>query len=192
MIKTIVFDFSGVIAYGFISGWVKNNLASGDPRITYIKQSSHAWDIGEISLEETYRRIAHVTDVPPEKIWETFFENTKAEKDIVEIIKQLKKHYKIILFSNYLGELLRKLLDKHEITDLFDEILISSEHKTKKPYKEFFELLTKVSGVKKDEMIFIDDTEENVVASNAFGIKAFIYTESKMLLTDLRSAGVKI
>lgn len=192
MIRTIAFDYTGVISQGPIMNWIKENLTPDDKRYELIKQSSHKWDIGEIGLGEAYLKISEVTGVAVDRIWETFFENTKLESEILGIIKKLKKNYKIILFSNHMGELLRKLLTKHEITDLFDDIIISSEHKMKKPSVEFFNALVSIAGNNKEEVILIDDTKENIDASNQFGIKAILYTDSKKLIDDLCQLNISL
>ncbi len=192
MIKAIVFDYTGVISQGPIMEWIKKNLTPDDNRYLLIKESSYKWDMGEITLDEAYLRIEKATGVSSEKIWDTFFKNTTLENEVIEIIKKLKKNYKIILFSNHLAELLRKLLAKHQITDLFDKILISSEHKMKKPSGEFFKVLVSITETNKDEMVIIDDTSENVRASNKFGIKAITYKDSKTLISDLQKLSVKV
>lgn len=192
MIKAIVFDYTGVISHGPIGDWVRKNLTSEDKRYILFNESSHKWDMGEITLEEIYLRISSITGVKVELIWDKFFENTILKNDVINIIKRLKKKYKIVLFSNHAGELLRRLLIKHKITELFDEILISSEHKMKKPSPEFFNLLLNITKVKKDEMVFVDDNKLNVEATNKFGILCFIFQSSQKLIRDLKSLGVKV
>lgn len=182
MIKTIVFDYTGVISAGPIMNWMKSSLVPDDPRYQLIKDSSHLWDLGQIGLLETYRRIETATGVKSEQIWDVFFDKTSVDAEMIALIQQLKKNYQIILFSNHLSELLRKLLDKHQLNELFDEIIISSEHKMKKPTVEFFNLLLSTSGHKPHELVFIDDTKDNVLAGQKLGIDSIQFTS----LTELR------
>lgn len=192
MIKVIVFDYAGVIAPGPISSWLKQNFADNDVRHEYFKKYSKRWDMGEVDLDEFYRLISEMSGVSPELIWDTFFENSIYNDDVIEIIKKLKENYRVILFSNNFSDSLRKLLEKHKIAHLFDEIIISSEHKMMKPSHEFFHLMLSVIKANKDEIVFIDDTKLNVDESNKLGIKAFLFTDAKTLSKDLFSIGVKI
>jgi len=191
MTKVIVFDYGGVITpLGPVRLWINKNLNSNDEKILLFKEKTHKWDLGELGLKEVYETLSYVTGVAPDLIWSTFFEKSLLNNEIVDLIKKLKRHYKIILFSNHCGELLRRLLEKHQIRDLFDEVIISSEHKMRKPDTKFFELLVKKSGVNKDEIIFIDDHEKNIEAANAFGIKACQFTDYEQLIKDLKAEGV--
>jgi len=192
MIKAIAFDFKGVVMPGPIAEWAEKNLTHDDDKYKLLIESSRKWDVGEIPLEEAYQIMSQITGVASNKIWETFFENKPLNEEVIEIIKNLKKHYKIGLFSNHIGELVRKILYKHQITDLFDEILISSEHRKKKPDPKFFKILLIVMGVKKDDIIFIDDSSTNVQAAISLGIKAIFYKNPQQLIIDLNELGISL
>jgi len=55
-----------------------------------------------------------------------------------------------------------------------------------------FAILKNISGVNKNEIIFIDDQKENVDGSNNFGIKAIQFLSAEQLIKDLKTEGVKI
>jgi len=192
MIKVIAFDYAGVVAPGPFSSWLKQNFPENDVRHEYFKRYSKRWDMGEVDLDEFYRLISEMSGVSSELVWDTFFENSIYNEDVVEIIKKLKKKYKVVLFSNNFSDLLRKLLEKHKIAHLFDEIIISSEHKMTKPSQEFFHLMLSIVRAGKDETIFIDDRKLNVDESNKLGIKAFLFKDAKILSKDLSSIGIKL
>jgi len=192
MIKVIAFDYAEVVAQGPLTTWLRKNLQPDDERIKAFEEHARDWDLGVIALSEVDKILSRLTGIVPEKIWEEFYEMSLPNLDTINLIKELKKKYKIVLFSNFVGELLRKLLNHYGITDLFDEIIISSEHKMLKPDPNFFELLVTKSGVKKTEIIFTDDRKENVDASNVFGIKAIQFENAEQLIKDLQTAGVKI
>lgn len=192
MIKVIAFDYAGVVAHGPFSSWLKQNFPDKDIRHEYFKQYSKRWDMGEVDLEEFYKLISEMSGVSPESVWDTFFENSIYNEDVVATIKKLKENYRVVLFSNNFSYILRKLLQKHKITNLFDEIIISSEHKMMKPSKEFFDLMLSIVKVNQDEVVFIDDREVNVDASNKLGIKTILFQNYKQLTKDLKTQGVKI
>lgn len=186
MIKVIAFDYADVITPSPVAKWFNENLKPTDKKYIYFKNHAKGWNIGEANAQMVYELMYKVTGIPAHKIWERFYKNYIADKEIIKLIKQLKKDYKIFLFSNFVGEILRKLLKKDNITELFDEIIISSEHKMQKPSFDFFEILFKTSGVKKEEILFIDDREENVDAGNKFGIKSIQFINPKQLKIDLK------
>lgn len=186
MIKAIAFDYTGVIsAYGPIKKWMDHNLAKEDERYVLYEASTHKWDMGEMTLDEMYEALSKVTGTPQDKLWSTFFEKQILNKELTDYIEKLKRNYKVYLFSNHHSGLLKKLLELHSISDLFVQIIVSSDHKLKKPDPAFFKVLLKVTGVEKDEIVFIDDLQENVDAGNNFGIKSILFKTVKKLKTDL-------
>ena len=192
MIKVIAFDYADVIAESPMSKWVRENIHPDDEKLIALREKAHIWDVGKMSIKEVYEFLGEITGIAPELIWENFYEKSLPNKEVIDLIRELKKNYKIILFSNFIAKLLRKLLNKYGITDLFDEIIISSEYKMRKPDPKFFELLIKRTGVKKTEIIFTDDQIKNVNGANEFGIKAFLFINAGQLVKDLKTQGVKI
>lgn len=186
MIKVIAFDYADVVSPSAFSKWVRENLTPEDAKYHHYKNHSLKWDVGEMNLNEVYDVLSNITEIPKYLVWNKFYKNLNTDREVIKLIKKLKKNYKIFLFSNYIGELLRTLLEKQKITDLFDEIIISSEHKLKKPDPKFFEVLLKKSGVSKDEILFIDDKLENINGAKDFGINAFQFINSEKLLKDLK------
>lgn len=191
MIKVIAFDYRGVVsAFGPIKRWLDENLSEEDERYILYNLGATKWDKGEMNLDQMYDALSKITGVPAEKMWETFFEKQLLNDDVVNLIRELKNNYKIYLFSNHQGELLRKLLQMHGITELFDDIIVSSEHKLIKPSNEFFNILLKVARVKRDEIIFIDDSAKNVEAAREFGIKSILFKDTEGLKKSLKSFAI--
>ena len=59
---------------------------------------------------------------------------------------------------------------------VFDKVFSSAEVGFKKPDKEFFQVIMKeLKGVKKEEILFWDDREKNIIGAKKFGFKAYIY-----------------
>lgn len=192
MIKVIAFDYAGVVAPGLFSSWLGQSNVNKDIGHKYFEQYSKRWDMGEVDLEGYYKLISEMSGVAPELIWNTFFENSIYNEDVVKIIKKLKQKYKVVLFSNNFSDALCRRLEKHKIANLFDEIIISSEYKMMKPSREFFRVMLSIVKANKNETVFIDDKILNVDASNKLGIKAFLFTNAKALSKDLSDIGIKI
>ncbi len=190
MIKTIVFDFAGVIAPGIIMSWLKRNLTRDDPRYKKFHEASNKWDLGQVTIEEFYALLSDITDIPTGSIQKELYENSTYHIEVIDIVKRLKKNYKIILFSNNFAHNVYQLLDRHDIKGLFDEIIISSEHNMKKPDSRFYQMMLSIANAKKNEVIFIDDTQENVDAGTMLGIQSFLYKDHDQLIRDLTSQGI--
>ena len=190
MIKAIVFDYMEVIAPSPIKSWIYKNLPNPTERLETLGSYGNKWDRGGVDLNNFYEILSKVTDVPAKSIWDTFYKNHPADKEIINIIKKLKKHYKIILFSNNCGDNLRLLMKKQKIYSLFDEIIISSDYQMTKPDPKVYVLMLLIAKIDVSEAIFIDDRQINVDAGNKLGIKSLLFTNPQKLITDLKSQNI--
>ena len=108
----------------------------------------------------------------------------KINEELINIIKKLKKKYKIALLSNNSVELRQKLIDQN-IIDLFDTVVISSEVGHQKPQPEIFEVLFNKLGVNSNEVIFIDDTKQSLFNASSIGYTPILYTDNQKLEEEL-------
>jgi epoxide hydrolase-like predicted phosphatase len=193
MVKAIVFDYFGVIVEdSVVSKWIKKNFSDPESRIKAVVESSIKWDLGETGYSEFNKILSRYTGIPANQIFSTFFENIKMHQGTIELIKLLKNNYKIILLSNAPKENLQKMLKNQNIENLFNEIVISAEHKIMKPDPKIYELMLSIGGINASEAIFIDDRQVNVDAAANLGIKSFLFTDATTLKNDLTSMGIKL
>lgn len=109
------------------------------------------------------------------------------DQQVIDLIKKLKPDYKIGLLSNSTKGYIRQILEEQEITDLFDEIIVSSEAGVTKPNSKIFNLTLEKLEVKPDEAIFIDDNDYNVEAARNLGIESILYTDLASLKEKLET-----
>lgn len=192
MIKAIVFDYSGVIAPSYVSSWIRKNFPNDDLKIKKFNEYSIMWDMGEMDYEKYNNLLSEITKIPSEEIWNTFFKHIQPFQGVIELIKILKKNYKIILFSNNFAPNLRKIIKNQNIENLFDEIIISSDYHMVKPQKDFFDLLLSIARIDKSEAIFFDDRIINVDAANKFGIKSFTFVDADTVKKDLSKNNIEL
>ena len=56
-----------------------------------------------------------------------------------------------------------------------------------KPNPDFYWHILRSEGVKPEEAVFIDDTEENVLSAQKIGINSILFTDSDSLKTRLKN-----
>ena len=112
-------------------------------------------------------------------------ETKKVNDGLVEIIKKLKPKYKIALISNYPAHL-REKLHKQNLTELFDEIIISGEVGYQKPQPEIFMLLCEKLHITPSELIFIDDSKKSLEGALTIGYTPILYKNNQQLEEDLQ------
>ncbi len=111
------------------------------------------------------------------------------ERENRELVKALKKNYKLAILSNASP---REISEMGEVSEYFDAIVLSSEVGFGKPKKEAYEIVLSKVGVSSTEAIFIDDTLENVEGAKKAGIEAVLYKDTEQLKKDLKKRGVRL
>lgn len=194
MIKAIAFDFGGVIEIK------ERNLFKEIAEFLHIDikelnnvyfSFNHLSNTGKLSGDEvkelTFKKlgasdeeIAHIKNLAIE-----IHKTKKINFELIEIIKELKsKNYKIGLLSNNSVKLNEKLLNNN-LTNIFDEIVISSEVGYQKPQPEIFKILAKKLGVDITELLFIDDTKRSLEGAEDIGYTPLLYTSNEKLKEDI-------
>jgi putative hydrolase of the HAD superfamily len=105
-------------------------------------------------------------DFPAHRIWQ---------------LHQLKKRYRLILMSNtnetHLAAIQKKMgrLDYKNFTGAFEAVYYSHEQGMRKPESRFFEHILQQHNLSPNEVLFVEDTPENLVPAKALGIKTYLH-----------------
>ena len=107
----------------------------------------------------------------------------------VTLFKQLKAsgNYKIYALTNWSAEKWEFALELFPFFNYFDDVLVSGQQKTRKPYPEIYNLIINKFAINPERAIFIDDNEENVNAAQSHKIHGIHYKSHQQLLNELRS-----
>jgi HAD superfamily hydrolase (TIGR01509 family) len=114
------------------------------------------------------------------------------DQKVISIIGGLRKNgYSLAVLSNSSSEV-REIPRYREVFKYFDHVLLSRETGAIKPDQRAYERLLKDSGNQPGEIIFVDDSPENVVQAKKAGINGIVYSDPASLITDLKQMGVII
>ncbi|MFA5327785.1 MAG: HAD family phosphatase [Prolixibacteraceae bacterium] len=97
----------------------------------------------------------------------------------VKLVNNLRKDFKIFLFSNtnaiHVEKYHSSFRNQHEfeVSTLFEKDFYSNEIGFRKPTPESFQEIIRLSGVNPEESLFIDDSQQNVQAAIASGLRGF-------------------
>lgn len=124
---------------------------------------------------------AMLLDLPPQRI---------------ELIKQLKKHYKVYLFSNtneiHLSAFKRIIAEQHGdselLENLFDQAYYSHVVGKRKPNAEAFETVLNQHGLLASETLFIDDSIQHIEGAQKLGLQTIHLVNRDILDLNLLPA----
>lgn len=180
MAKAIIFDFYGVFYTDPYSAWLTaNNLKREGQYYT----AAYLQDTGQITGKEFLTRLSELTG--RQVTHDELHAATRIDPGTVKIARELHGRHKIALLSNASAESLNKLLGEYNLTDIFDQVVISSDVGMAKPDPRIFEYTLEKLGVSASEAVFIDDNEAYVKAAEGLGIKGIQFKSSEQLTDDL-------
>ena len=99
-------------------------------------------------------------------------EGNQLFEGIVEMLEKLSLTHKLYIASNGIGITQHTRLKNNNLNKYFDKIFISEEIGSKKPDREFFDIILKEIGVEdKGEVLMIGDTlTSDILGANTVGI----------------------
>jgi 2-haloacid dehalogenase len=92
--------------------------------------------------------------------------------------------------TNFGADTWRGFRPTFPLLDLFRDIVVSGDEKLSKPGAEIYVLAERRFGHPPGAMLFIDDSEPNVVAARELGWQAHHFTSAPVLAEDLRQRGL--
>lgn len=104
-----------------------------------------------------------------------------------ELLAKLSVKYKIALATNEGKVFTKYKVEGSGIMQYLSKVIASYLLREVKPSPLFFKKMLGILGIKSDECIFIDDTQENIDAAKALGIKSFLFTNVPQLERDLNT-----
>lgn len=193
MIKVIIFDLIGVIylCERDIHSYMCENLKI-DPQLW----ENSAKELIEESVEGKEGCLKRISlnskisvDLLQKLFGEGYKENYILNKDLLNLIKNLKNNYKLAILSD-LWPISYKYLINERLMENFHSSVFSHHVKIRKPNKEVYRLILEKIGVKAGECLFIDDKEMNLIPAQELGIKTILFTGNNDLRGKLKEQGI--
>lgn len=187
-IRNIIFDLGGVLLNidpkKTIEAFGKLGMEQlvGDKGLSYDHDIFYQMEQGQITPDEFREGVLkllpnRVSFQEIDAAWTAMLLDFPAIR--VELVKNLRKDFKIYLFSNTNAIHVEKFhsifRNQHgfEVSTLFDKDFYSNEIGYRKPSPESYQEIIRLSGINPEESLFIDDSQQNVESAIASGLKGY-------------------
>ena len=151
---------------------------------------------GKLTLSEYLDKVIFYKErlFTPEKIQEFMFAQSTPDKDMIELMRQLKEtyHLKIAVINNEARELNDYRINKFQLNQFVDFFISSCFVHIRKPDVDIFRLALDIAHVLPENVLYIDDTQMFVDIARDLGIRSIHHTDCKSTLLELASLGLKI
>lgn len=198
MIKTIIFDLGNVIVNVNHKPMFKKFASASNKSLPYITDYYEnsairkQFDTGKIDATKFYQEFAKGLNLKMsfKEFKKTYCDIFILNKDVANLIKNLKKNYRLILLSNTDILHYEYIKNKYKIVNIFDDYVLSYKAGCRKPNPLIF--LTALRKVKTlpFNCLYFDDIAEFVYIARVMGIRAFQYKNFGKLVNDLKMVKV--
>ena len=186
MIKSILCDLGNVIVF-FDNRQIAKGLEKfSDKDGGYIykfflnSMARKRFDVGKITAKRFFADFKNKLNLKMsfgqfKKIWCSCF--IGVNKDMICLLNSLKKSYRLVLLSNADEIHFTHLNNKHNLTKIFDDFVVSYKIGHMKPSPKIYLHALKKACAFPAKVAYIDDIKEFVSASKLFGIKGIQYID---------------
>ncbi len=154
--------------------------------ITYSGENLRKLIDGKIGTDEFWTKFSlKYGKKVEEELFSKFF-NPKINQRTRDIIERLKEISRVVCGTNTLDSHYDCHL-KHGDYNIFDKVYASNKMGVSKPDPDFYWYILREEGVKPEDTVFIDDTEENILSAQKIGIKSILFTDPDSLKQQIKS-----
>lgn len=204
MIKTIFFDFDGVLTTdGAGSFTTCTSIQKHIPDIPFehilkcYKVNHSKMLIGKTTHKSIWKEFCECVGRDLEfPILEEAFRNIPVNRKMLDLCRHLKGRYTLGVITDNSKERLDAMKSVMKLAELFSIIIVSGEIGIRKDNEETFVRALSLAKCKPEECVFIDNNENNLIAPKKLGWKTIFHDDKKndieYIESQLKSLGVVI
>ncbi len=194
MIKNIIFDLSEVIISGYhgTDKLIEKKYSIGAKQFYKRKAEKNELFLnlmrGNLKEEEYWNELMKGMNwnITVEDLKTTIRQNLNQPiTGTMEIIKQLKGKYHLILLSDHVKEWMTYIEQNNQEICIFDTKIFSYEIGSVKSDKRTFRTVLDRTQIIADETLFIDDYNINIKRAEEVGINGIVFKNAEQLQKDL-------
>jgi 2-haloacid dehalogenase len=201
-IDTIIFDLGGVLI-DWNPDYLYRNIFTNEEEMRWFYQNVCTSDWNE--EQDAGRPLAEATELLVKQFpeheanirayygrWEEMLRGPIHET--VEILRALRDNpnYKLYALTNWSAETFPVALQRYDFLHWFDGRLVSGEVKTRKPFREIYELLINRFNIEPARAVYTDDNVRNLHPAKELGIHTIHFQSPQQFKEELIQAGVQL
>ncbi|MCH4552640.1 HAD family hydrolase [Aestuariibaculum lutulentum] len=203
MINTIIFDLGGVLIdwnpeYVFLDAfngdkektkWFLENICTSD----WNENQDAGYPLAQATEDLVYKFPEYESYIRMfYGDWEKMLGG--AIEGTVTILEELikSKIHKVVALTNWSNETFPIAQKRFDFLQWFEGIVVSGDEKTRKPFKDIYDITLKRFNITPENALFIDDNLRNIEAAKALNINGIHFKNPEQLIEDLKTYNIHI
>lgn len=108
------------------------------------------------------------------------------DRDIFKKVKAINNNLKIIIATNNYSSI-RRFINESFDTRYLDDMVISGEINRFKPNIDFYKYILNKYKLKPEELLFLDDSINNIISAKSLGINTIKVNENTDLIREIKN-----
>ncbi|MYR27243.1 MULTISPECIES: HAD-IA family hydrolase [unclassified Streptomyces] len=194
--KALVLDIGGVLEYTPATGWAARweerlGLASGavEARMADVWEAGALGRIDETAVRERVAlRLgldAAGLDAFMDDLWAEYLGTPNTE--LIALVRRLRGRCRLGILSNSFVGAREREAALYGFDTLVEHLSYSHETGLAKPDPRAYAAVCEALGVRPRDCLFVDDAPPNIVAAEAAGMSAHLFTDNAGTLTRIRA-----
>ena len=189
MIKTVLFDFGGVLTESGKAGFVRSILAElyGVPlEELYSDEVQQAWRRNQVDVADVLGALNqhYGKNITTDMFYAKMQGATLRTPEVYGLAEQLRElGIKTGILSNIFSTTAANLREQGFYNN-FDPVVLSCEQGYAKPDEELYKIAIQKTGVAADEILFIDDQEKCRSPAEKLGMHFLLAVSPQQIVSD--------
>lgn len=149
---------------------------------------------GELTELEAKRAYADLLGLKADSLDQLFFhikDSQALRTETIALMGNLQaQNYRLFALTDNVHEIVHYLKQTYQFWSMFENATVSAEIGVLKPSAEIFHHLLNTNDLDAAQTLFFDDVPKNVEGAKRVGMNAFVFSDAKPALADLRSLGI--
>ena len=197
--KAIIFDFGNVLCIWDPRQVYKGFFPDAQAIDAFLKEINFsAWNLeqdkgrpfadGVALLSAQFPRYARLIQIYNERWEDSIVGSIDGTIELVRRLKQAK--YPLYLLTNFSSEKFSLIRQRYDFLQLFDDLIISGEHRLVKPDPAIYRLTLGRINWPAHECVYIDDSSVNIETARSLGFETIHFQSPAQLEVRLQQLNI--
>lgn len=118
---------------------------------------------------------------------DAFWAGDRLDEDLLAFVKSLRGKYRTVLLSNAWMDMRKNVARRFGSLDAFEMQIFSAEVGLRKPDPRIFQHVLDLLGADPEEIVFVDDFSENILAARKIGFRTIQFTNARQAKNELEA-----